>query len=372
MTAFDLQTVRRELHQIPELGFEEEKTQSYLLAKIQEMATDRVEVKTWRTGILVHISGTNPAQRIGFRSDMDGLPILEDTGFDFASTHAGKMHACGHDFHMTIALAAMEKIITQPIKDDVLFIFQPAEEGPGGAKPMIASDEFLVWKPDTIFALHIAPELPVGKVSSKPGLLFANTSELFLDFKGLGGHAAYPHLAKDMTVAASNFVVQAQQIVSRRLNPLDGSVVTIGKMESGFVQNAIAETARLEGTIRTTEASSIVLVKDELEKLIKGFEIAYDCQIDVDYGSNYYQVVNETKYVDQFKNSLQHTDITYVQASAAMTGEDFGDMLKEIPGFMFWLGVDSPYGLHHAKLAPNEEALSVGVEAVETFIRSID
>ncbi|WP_080874894.1 N-acetyldiaminopimelate deacetylase [Oceanobacillus timonensis] len=372
MTAFDLQTVRRELHQIPELGFEEKKTQSYLLAKIQEMVTDRVEVKTWRTGILVHVAGTNPSKRIGFRTDIDGLPISEDTGFDFASTHAGKMHACGHDFHMTIALAALSRMIAEPINEDVLFIFQPAEEGPGGAKPMLASEEFLAWKPDTIFALHIAPELPVGEVSSKPGLLFANTSELFLDFTGLGGHAAYPHLAKDMTVAASNFVVQAQQIVSRRLNPLDGSVVTIGKMESGFVQNAIAETARLEGTIRTTEASSIMVVKEELEKLIKGFEIAYDCQIDVDYGSNYYQVVNNKEYVEQFKDALQHTDITYVQASAAMTGEDFGDMLKVIPGLMFWLGVDSSHGLHHAKLNPDEAALPIGVDAVETFFRSFD
>ncbi|MCT1904762.1 N-acetyldiaminopimelate deacetylase [Oceanobacillus sojae] len=372
MTAFDLQTVRRELHQIPELGFKEEKTQKYLLEKIQEMATDRVDIKTWRTGILVHVSGTNPEKRIGFRTDIDGLPILEDTGFDFSSTHAGKMHACGHDFHMTIALAALRRLIDQPVKDNVLFIFQPAEEGPGGAKPMIASKEFLDWKPDTIFALHIAPELPVGQVSSKPGLLFANTSELFIDFKGLGGHAAYPHLTRDMTVAASNFVVQLQQIVSRGLNPLDGSVITIGKMESGFVQNAIAETARLEGTIRTTEASSIILVKEKLEKLIKGFEIAYDCEIDVDYGSNYYQVVNDGKYVELFKESLAGTEIEYIQASAAMTGEDFGDMLKVIPGFMFWLGVDSPYGLHHAKLAPNEAALSVGVEAVETFIRSFD
>ncbi|WP_152658377.1 N-acetyldiaminopimelate deacetylase [Oceanobacillus sp. CFH 90083] len=372
MTAFDLQTIRRELHQIPELGFKEEKTQEYLLAKIGEMATDRVKIKTWRTGIFVHVSGTNPAKRIGFRADIDGLPILEDTGFEFSSTHVGRMHACGHDFHMTIALGTLKRIIAQPVKDDVLFIFQPAEEGPGGAKPMIGSKEFLDWKPDIIFALHIAPELAVGQVSSKPGLLFANTSELFLDFKGLGGHAAYPHLAKDMTVAASNFVVQLQQIVSRGLNPLDGSVVTIGKMESGFVQNAIAETARLEGTIRTTEASSIVLVKEKLEKLIKGFEIAYDCQIDVDYGANYYQVVNDEKYVELFKESLATTDITYIQASAAMTGEDFGDMLKEIPGFMFWLGVDSPYGLHHARLSPNEAALSVGVEAVETFIRSFD
>ncbi|BAC13359.1 N-acetyldiaminopimelate deacetylase [Oceanobacillus iheyensis] len=366
-----LEQIRRDLHQIPELGFQEFKTQAYLLERINEIATENVEIKKWSTGILVYVHGKSPARKIGFRADIDGLPILEQTNLPYASLHEGRMHACGHDLHMTIALGALEKLIQDPINDDVIFVFQPAEEGPGGAKPMLESEEFQQWKPDMMFALHIAPELPVGTVSSKAGLLFANTSELFIDFEGVGGHAAYPHLTKDMTVAASNFVVQLQQIVSRGLNPLDGSVITIGKMESGYVQNAIAETARLEGTIRSTDADAIDMIKSKLNRLMKGFEISYDCTIKVDYGANYYQVVNDATYVQQFENVINQTQtITYQQADAAMTGEDFGDMLKEIPGFMFWLGVDSSYGLHNARLNPKEEAIDVGVNAVISMITS--
>ncbi|WP_286164825.1 N-acetyldiaminopimelate deacetylase [Clostridium sp. 1xD42-85] len=360
----NLHHIRRELHQIPELGFQEKKTQQYLLKIIKQLQTEKVTIQVWKTGILVFVEGTAPTKTIGFRADIDGLPITEQTGLPFSSKHEGKMHACGHDFHMTIALGVLEQMIAEPINDHCLFIFQPAEEGPGGALPLLQSEAFQTWRPDVIFALHIAPELPVGTVASKPGLLFANTSELFLDFTGKGGHAAYPHLTKDMTIAASSFVVQMQQIISRNINPLEAAVVTIGKMESGFVQNAIAETARLEGTIRTQYPNSIQTVKSQLEKLIKGYEIAYDCKIEVDYGANYYQVFNQPDMVQQFCQALAGTNIRYEEAEAAMTGEDFGYMLKEIPGFMFWLGVNSPYGLHHAQLNPDEAALYVGLDAV--------
>ncbi|WP_067730059.1 N-acetyldiaminopimelate deacetylase [Oceanobacillus damuensis] len=371
MDIIELQHIRRELHLIPELGFQEFKTQKYLLEKIENIQTERVTIKLWKTGILVKVSGKAPTKTIGYRSDMDGLPITESTDFSFKSTHEGRMHACGHDFHMTIALGVMEKIIRQPIDDDVIFIFQPAEEGPGGALPMLQSEEFQQWKPDVIFALHIAPELPVGTVSSKEGLLFANTSELFIDFKGLGGHAAYPHLSRDMTVTASSFIIQLQQIVSRGLDPLSSAVITVGKMESGFVQNAIAESARLEGTIRTLNPKTITIIKQKLEKLMRGFEISHECEIAVDYGSNYYQVYNQGNFVEQFREAMMSNGVTYKEANAAMTGEDFGDMLREIPGFMFWLGVDSPYGLHHAKLNPKEDALEVGVKSVFATLKAL-
>ncbi|MFD1172077.1 N-acetyldiaminopimelate deacetylase [Oceanobacillus picturae] len=366
-----LRSIRRELHQIPELGFQETKTQQYLLDKLTEWQTERVQVKKWKTGLLVRIAGTNPKKTIGFRSDIDALPITEDTGLAFSSTHAGKMHACGHDFHMTIALGSIHYFVENPPVDNLLFVFQPAEEGPGGALPMLQSDVFQAWLPDIIFALHIAPELPVGTVSSKEGLLFANTSELFIDFKGKGGHAAYPHLAKDMTVAASQFVVQLQQIISRGIDPLESALITIGKMESGYVQNAIAETARLEGTIRTLSPETMPIIKDKLQKLMDGFSLAYECEIDVDYGANYYQVYNDASYVHLFSKVMKENDIKFDTAPAAMTGEDFGYMLKEIPGFMFWLGVSSPYGLHHAQLNPNEDALSVGVKAVVQTIAEL-
>ncbi|MFD2043945.1 N-acetyldiaminopimelate deacetylase [Ornithinibacillus salinisoli] len=366
-----LQQIRRDLHQIPELGFQEVKTQAYVLEKIQDMATERVEVAKWRTGVLVKVSGKNPSKVIGYRCDMDGLPITEKTNYTFCSTHEGRMHACGHDFHMTIALGALQHIIEHPIQDDVVILFQPAEEGPGGALPMMSSEEFKRWKPDCIFALHIAPELPVGTVSSKPGLLFANTSELFLDFVGKGGHAAYPHLTKDMSVAAGSFISQIQEIISRGIDPLDSAVLTIGKMESGHVQNAIAETARLEGTIRTLRPETIDIIKEKLESIVRGFEINFDCTITVDYGANYYQVYNHDAYVHLFKNAMKIAGITFHEANKAMTGEDFGYMLKDIPGFMFWLGVDSPFGLHNNQLQPKEESLVVGINAVVSTIGAL-
>lgn len=356
--------MRRALHQIPELGFEEVKTQKMLLDVIKEFPQDRLTVETWRTGIFVFVQGEKPEKTIGYRTDIDGLPLEERTGYEFASVHEGKMHACGHDFHMTIALGALENMTETPPQNNVLFLFQPAEEGPGGAQPMLESEPMKKWRPDEIFALHVAPELPARTLSVKPGLLFANTSELFIDFKGKGGHAAYPHKTKDMTVAASYFVTQIQEIVARRVDPLESAVVTIGKIEAGTVQNIIAETARLEGTLRTTSGSVMKEVKEELEKIARGMEIANDCVIEIDYGSNYYQVYNDETLTSTFTDLMDELGYDWREADRAMTGEDFGYMLKEIPGFMFWLGVDSEAGLHQATLKPKEEALEYGVAVV--------
>lgn len=361
--------IRRDLHQIPELGFQEVKTQNYLLNYIKTLPQERMEVKTWKTGIFVKINGLNPTKTIGYRADIDGLPIEEETGLPFSSKHQGNMHACGHDVHMTIALGLVTYFATNPIQDDLLFIFQPAEEGPGGAEPMLKSDMMKEWKPDLILALHIAPELPVGTIATKTGLLFANTSELFIDLKGKGGHAAFPHQTNDMVVAASMLVTQLQSIVSRNVDPLDSAVVTIGKITGGTVQNIIAERARLEGTIRTRSVQSMEKVKERIEALVKGIEVGYQCEAKIDYGAMYHQVYNDEKETNAFMDFVREkTDVNLMVANEAMTGEDFGYMLKEIPGFMFWLGVDSPYGLHHAKLNPNEKAIEVAIQLLTKYL----
>ncbi|MGP9074182.1 N-acetyldiaminopimelate deacetylase [Geobacillus sp. MR] len=350
--------IRRDLHKIPELGFQEFKTQQYLLNYIQSLPQERLDVRTWKTGIFVKVSGTAPRKTIGYRADIDGLPISEETGLPYRSEHAGQMHACGHDVHMSIALGVLTHFAHNPIRDDLLFIFQPAEEGPGGAKPMLESDIMREWKPDMIVALHIAPEYPVGTIATKEGLLFANTSELFIDLKGKGGHAAFPHLANDMVVAACALVTQLQSIVARNVDPLDSAVITIGKITSGTVQNVIAEHARLEGTIRTLSIDAMQAVKRRIEALVRGVEVAYECEAVIDYGAMYHEVYNNPALTTEFIQFAEtHTDMNVIRCKEAMTGEDFGYMLAEIPGFMFWLGVDSPFGLHHAKLAPNEAAI---------------
>lgn len=361
--------IRRDLHQIPELGFQEFKTQQYVLAYLNSLPQERIEIKTWKTGIVVHIKGKSPIKTIAYRADIDGLPITEETDFSFQSQHEGNMHACGHDFHMSIALGVLSYFIDHPIDDNLLFIFQPAEEGPGGAEPMMNSDVLNEWSPDLILALHIAPEYPVGTIAIKPGLLFANTSELFIDLKGKGGHAAYPHHTNDMVVAACSFVTQLQSIVARNVDPLDSAVITIGKIAGGTVQNIIAETARLEGTIRTLSAESMVKVKERISALLRGVEIGYQCEATIDFGAMYYQVENDPELTKEFMDFIaDQTELTVVECKEAMTGEDFGYMLDKFPGFMFWLGVESEYGLHHSKLNPNEEAIHKGIAGIVKYL----
>jgi N-acetyldiaminopimelate deacetylase len=361
--------IRRDLHKIPELGFKEFKTQAYLLEYLQKLPESRLVIKTWETGIFVKIFGANPKKTIGYRADIDGLPITEATGLDFESLHEGRMHACGHDFHMSIALGLISHFVDNPIDDDLLFIFQPAEEGPGGAEPMLKTEIMKEWKPDMVIALHIAPEYPVGTIATREGLLFANTSELFIDLVGKGGHAAYPHHTNDMIVAACALVTQLQSIVARNIDPLDSAVVTIGKITSGTVQNIIAETARIEGTIRTLSVESMKKVKERIEALVKGAEVGYQCQATIDYGSMYHQVYNHEELTREFINFVEVNEkMNVIVCREAMTGEDFGYMLKDIPGFMFWLGVDSGYGLHHAKLNPNERAIGTAIELLSDYI----
>lgn len=369
MTLSTFTQIRRDLHQIPEPGFQEVKTQAYLLNYLEGLPQERIQIKTWRTGILVRIAGTDPKRTIAWRTDMDGLPITEETSYPFRSQHEGYMHACGHDVHMAIALGLLTHFVQQPIADDLLFVFQPAEEGPGGAQPMMESEEFAQWRPDFIFALHIAPEYPVGHIATKPGILFANTSELFVDLVGKGGHAAFPHQANDMVVAGSHLVTQLQSIVARNVDPLDSAVITVGKIEGGTKQNIIAERARLEGTIRTFSMESMARVKSRIEALVKGVEAGFECSATIDYGCGYCQVYNEEELTAAFMEWVRKDcpDVTLIHCKEAMTGEDFGYFLSEIPGFLFWLGVNTPYGLHHSKLEPSEEAIEVAIKVVSKY-----
>ncbi|TLS50423.1 N-acetyldiaminopimelate deacetylase [Paenibacillus antri] len=369
----DLIAIRRALHRIPEPGFEEYKTQRFVLDVIGRFPSERIEVKTWRTGVLVRVKGRVGARCIGYRTDMDGLAIEEDTTYPFRSEHPGFMHACGHDVHMSIALGLLANVVESPVDDDVLVVFQPAEEGPGGAKPMLESEEFRAWKPDTMLALHIAPEYPVGTIATRPGTLFANTSELFIDLKGVGGHAAFPHRTNDTIVAAASLILQLQTIVSRNVNPLESAVVTLGVIQGGTRQNIIAENVRLEGTIRTLSEGSMPAVKARIEALLAGLEAGFGVAAKLDYGSNYFQVFNHEAVTASFMRWVREEmpDVRLIECDAAMTGEDFGYFLKDIPGFMFWLGVDTPYGLHHAKIEPSEEAIGVAVRLMSSYIRKM-
>ena len=369
----DLIQIRRDLHQIPEIGLEELKTQAYLLKVIEDLIAgkDFAHVRTWQTGILVYLQGSQPERTIGWRTDIDGLPIIEETGLTFASQHPDRMHACGHDFHMTIALGSLERALENQPKNNLLFLFQPAEENEAGGMLMYEDGAFGDWLPDQFYGLHVRPDLKVGEIATNRGTLFAGTCEVKLTFKGKGGHAAFPHEAKDALVAASYFVTQVQTIVSRNVDPIEGAVVTFGSMHAGTTNNVIAETAFLHGTIRTLTMEMNLLTQKRLETIARGVAAAFDMDLELELKQGgYLPVENNPDLADELMTFFdQEEDVTLIDILPAMTGEDFGYLLSKVDGVMFWLGVDSPYALHHPQMSPKEEALSFGVKAISPFLQ---
>ena len=361
--------IRRDLHQIPELGFQETKTQKYLLNYLATLPQDKIRTTTWETGIFVRVEGTNPTKTIGYRTDIDGLPVTEQTDCAFASTHKGQMHACGHDCHMSIALGILTELVTnQPPKNHVVFISQPAEEGPGGAYPMMQSETFQAQNFDEIYALHVHPEGETGHVNTRPGIFFAHTAEIHIDMVGKGGHAAYPHVTKDMVVASSALVQQIQTIVSRNINPLDSGVVTFGSLHVGTANNVIAETASIKGTARALSVETMQMIKKRVKEICDAIALMYECEVQCEFRSEYYGVHNDPALTEKLLVFMEKENVPAHICEPTMAGEDFGYMVQDIPGCMFWLGVNSPYGLHHAKFEPDEAAIPAAISFMSKFL----
>lgn len=368
----DYQKIRRDLHQIPEIGLEEYKTHAYLMRIIDELTAglDFVEIRTWCTGILVFVKGSTPAKTIGWRTDIDGLSIVEETGFAFASQHEGRMHACGHDMHMTIALGLLEQLTTEQPKNNLLFLFQPAEENEAGGMLMYEDEAFGDWLPDEFYGLHVRSDLKVGDIATNTSTLFAGTCEVKLTFKGKGGHAAFPHNANDALVAASYFITQVQTIVSRNVDPIEGAVVTFGEFHAGTTNNVIAETAFLHGTIRTLTQEMNLLTQKRLREIAEGVAQSFGVELELELKQGgYLPVENHPELAAQCMNFFQKENgVHMIDISPAMTGEDFGYLLSKVKGVMFWLGIDSPYALHHPKMAPDEAALPFAIEKFGKFL----
>jgi len=336
---------RRQLHLIPERGYEEFKTQATLEELIRSLNSPRVHISHWRTGLFVRIDGLVGEKTIGYRADMDGLPITEETGLEFASVHEGMMHACGHDVHMAIALGLIKRAVEEPLDHHLVIFFQPAEEGPGGAE--------------------------VGTIASRPGVLFASARELHLTIHGKGGHGAFPHAGIDAVIVQAALIMQLQTIVSRNIDPMGSAVISIGKVMAGTKENIIADTAKLDGTIRALSDKEMVVLERRIRQIIAGVEMTYNVHIDLEFGNRYHEVVNDERYLFQFEEVVEEVGYSYKTCVPAMTGEDFGYMLKQVPGFMVWLGVnDMGSGLHQSTLNPDERAIDVAIELFDHFFRT--
>ncbi|MGQ7626086.1 N-acetyldiaminopimelate deacetylase [Streptococcus parasuis] len=370
----DLIATRRALHQIPELGMEEFKTHAFLMETIEGLLQDCSfsQVRTWETGILVYLTGSAPQKTIGWRTDIDGLPIVEETGLDFKSLQPDRMHACGHDFHMTIALGLLEKMAEQQPKSNLLFLFQPAEENLAGGMLMYEAGAFGDWLPDEFYGLHVRPDLKVGQMATNRATLFAGTCEVKIRFTGKGGHAAFPHTANDALVAASYFVTQVQSVVSRNVDPIEGAVVTFGSMHAGTTNNVISETAFLHGTIRALTQSMSLLVQKRVREIAEGIALSFGVDLEIELNpSGYLPVENNPQLADELMTFFEQVDgVEMIDCPPAMTGEDFGYLLNKVPGVMFWLGVDTPYPLHNPRLSPKEEVLPFAVDKLSDFLKT--
>lgn len=367
--------IRRQLHQIPELALQEKETHAFLLKTVQSFPQTHLTIRTLPklpTALLVKVHGQNPQRTIGYRTDIDALPVTEQTGLPFSSQHPGIAHACGHDIHMTVALGILDYFAHHQPKDNLIFFFQPAEESKNGGKLAYDMGTFTGdWHIDEFYGLHDRPDLPAGTISTRLGTLFAGTTEINVDLIGKSGHAALPQNANDMIVTAASFINQIQTVVARNVSPTDSAVITFGLMRAGTIRNVIAGRAHLEGTLRGFTQKQIDFLQQRIRDIGRGIAASFNCNVNVDLNQGgYYPVENNPQLTKDFIQYMQSDPaVTFAPTGPVMTGEDFGYLLNKIPGTMFWLGVNDPDSqLHAADFSPDEDALAPGVTAVVHFL----
>ena len=363
---------RRALHQIPETALEEFKTKEYLKNYLISIGLEPQEVV--ETGLFVYIEGKDKENCIAFRSDIDALNIKEETGAEFESKHIGKMHACGHDGHMTTLLAFAKYLTTiQPLEKSVLLIFQPAEESPGRAKDIVETGLLKKYNVKAIYGMHLFPELPEGTVASKEGPFFAQAALMTTTITGKSGHGAMPHKTIDPLMAFTKIVDGYQTIVSRNLSPFDPGVVTIGKFCGGSAQNIIADTLNFWGTIRTFKEENTEFIIDRIKEIHRGIELSYRVKIDEKIDIVYPPVVNDKELYKNFVETMKN--MNYVEHEALTISEDFAYYQKEVPGIFMLLGTRSEekgfiHPLHSCHFNFDEKVLLKGVEAFARILES--
>lgn len=353
---------REFLHQIPELGFAEYKTQKFLLEELTRLGY-QVEI-TAKTGLVVFIKGDSE-ETIAFRSDIDALPVTEQTNLPFKSTHDGIMHACGHDGHMSILLGFANYLQSKRLKKNVLLIFQPAEEGPGGAKVIVDEGVIAKYHVSKIFGLHIFPEISEGVVGLAKGPLMAQVGEFDLTIYGQSAHGAMPQKGVDAIIALGNLIQSYQSIISRNLNPLDTGVVTIGKVNGGEARNIICGKVTLHGTIRALKLEVYNLIKQRIQEINQGIEKMFNVTINTQIRDMYPALINDYELYQFMVNILDEKE--YVEIEPLMIAEDFSYYLQVVPGYYFLLGSRNEalgyvYPLHSACFNFDEKVLFKGVE----------
>lgn len=362
----ELINLRREIHKNPELGFKELETQEMIIDFLSELDLE-IEVMA-KTGVVALLDcGVGPT--IAFRADMDALPLQEQTELDYASQKKGIMHACGHDGHVAILLI-LAKVLAKfknNLSGKIKFIFQPAEEGPGGAKQIIDEGAFKNPEVDKIFGLHISNELETGIVGIQPDIASASSDELDIIIKGKAGHVSTPHQGVDAIVVAADIITTLQNLLTRQVDPLDTITCNIGLIEGGDRRNIIADKVKLKGTVRTTNPELREGISEKIKNMLIGITSAYGADFELDYRFGYPVLANSSQLLDEIKVDLEASDyIKKLQEikKPSLGSEDFAYYLQEVPGLFFRLGAkgkNSNYCCHHPKFNFDEAALKIGV-----------
>ncbi len=367
----DVVTLRRNLHRHPELGLDLPRTQ----AAVEEFLDGHgltVSRGKGLSSIVADLDTGRPGPTILLRGDMDALPMPEDTGLEFASEVDGRMHACGHDAH-TSMLAGAARVLSSErdqLCGRVRFMFQPGEEGQGGAAVMI--DEGVLDGVDGAFAIHITPNLPSGGLGVRPGAQLAATDEFAITFTGKGGHASTPHWATDPVPVAAEAVLALQTMITRTVDAFNPAVLTVSGISAGTTHNVIPETARMIGTIRTVDEWVRAAVVKRVSQVVEGIAAAHGCTVEVESTPGYPVTVNDPRFVE-FLTAVALETIgadNFLQLPAPVMGaEDFSYVLAEVPGAMAFLGVcppelENPFtapACHSNRMMLDEDAMATGV-----------
>ncbi|OZB14890.1 MAG: amidohydrolase [Rhodobacterales bacterium 34-62-10] len=356
---------RRDLHANPELRFQEHRTAAFVAAKLREFGCDEVVTGFGETGVVGVINGrsTTSGKTIGFRADMDALPIQEATNLPHASTVPGKMHACGHDGHTAMLLGAAKYLAeTRNFDGRVVLAFQPAEEGGGGARAMIDAGLMDRWGIAEIYGMHNMPGIPTGAFAVRTGPQMASPDKFEILVRGTGGHGAMPHKGVDTTLVAAQIVVALQSIASRNINPMANVVVSVcGFRTETDTYNVIPNTVHMRGTVRTFDPAVQRLVRTRIDALATATAAAYGAVAEVTHTSGPPALINHPHEADLAAEvALAVAGVAQRDLEPTMGGEDFSEMLQERPGAYLFIGNGDSADLHNPHYEFNDEIIPVG------------
>ena len=356
---------RRHLHAHPELLYDVHETAAFVAERLRDFGVDEITPGVGRTGVVAVIRGKTDSKGrvIGLRADMDALPIREATGRDYASTVEGKMHACGHDGHTAMLLGAARYLAeTRNFDGTAVLIFQPAEEGGAGGKAMVEDGLMDRWGIQEVYGMHNMPGLPVGQFATRPGALLASADEFEIRVTGKGGHAAAPHMAVDTTLVAAQIVVTLQSIVARNVDPIQRVVVTVGTFQTdSAASNVIAQSARLQGTVRTLDPEWRVRAEERVRRIAEDTASAFGASAEVIWSPGYPATINhpeQTAFAAEVARSVSGAVNDTVDP--IMPAEDFAYMLEARPGAYMFIGNGDTAMCHHPAYDFDDDAIPAG------------